>query len=68
MFPCSHHINEKCVDVKVWLLLHAADDAALDHDAATLHLQAGGGNARKLETLQVPDTPGKNLEGGSETN
>lgn len=57
MSPCSHHIKDERVDVKVGLLLHAADDAALDHDAATLHLQARGGDAGQLETFQVANAP-----------
>lgn len=55
--PCSHHIKDELIDVKVGLLLHAADDAALDHGASTLHLQARGGNAGQLETFQVANTP-----------
>lgn len=54
---CSHHIKDQLVDVKVGLLLHTADDAALDHGASTLHLQARGGNTGQLETFQVTNTP-----------
>lgn len=53
----AHHIKDELVDVEVGILLHAADDAALDHAAAALHLQARGGNARQLEALQVTDAP-----------
>lgn len=55
--PRSHHIKDQLVDVKVGLLLHAADDAALDHGASTLHLQARRGNAGQLEAFQVTNAP-----------
>ena len=57
----SYHVDEQGVDVKVGLLLHAADDAALDDHAPALHLQAGAGNARHLEALQVPHAPRQDL-------
>lgn len=60
----SHHIEDERVDVKVGLLLHVVDDAALDHDAATLHLQTRRLHARHLVTLQVAKAPGQNLKGG----
>lgn len=53
----AHHIKDELVDVEVGILLHAADDAALDHAAAALHLQARGGDARQLEAFQVTDAP-----------
>lgn len=60
--PPSHHIKDERVDVKVGLLLHVVDDAALDQDAATLHLQAGRFHARHLEALQVAEAPRQNLK------
>lgn len=55
--PCSHHIKDEFVDVKVGLLLHAADDTALEHGASTLHLQARGVNTGQLEAFQVANAP-----------
>lgn len=57
MCASSHHIKDELIDVKIGLLLHAADDAALDHGASTLHLQAWGVNGGHLETFQVTNTP-----------
>lgn len=56
-YSLSYHIKDERVNVKVGLLLHTADHAALEHAASTLHLQAGGGNAGQLEALQVPNAP-----------
>lgn len=67
MSSCSHHIKHEHVDVEVGLLLHTADDAALDHGAATLHLQARGGNAGQLETLQVANAPRYDLQATRES-
>lgn len=58
---CSHHIKDERVDVEVGLLLHIADDAALDRGAAALHLQARGGDAGQLEALQVANAPRQHL-------
>lgn len=59
----SHHINDELIDVEVGLLLHAADDTALDGDASTLHLQAGGVNAGHLEAFEVANAPRQDLTG-----